>query len=99
MERKKRRGDLVSSHFYRRKGKTMKMWIILLASLLLCVSILSCGGDNKSHWACNCEPGTKTTIVCADNSGDATNQALAQICSGVEGCGCDCLDTHVEQGC
>jgi len=76
----------------------MKTWTIPIAVLLMCVCFLSCGGDNLSRWACECT-GFDTTFVCADNSGDATNQALNDICKGDPNCGCDCLDTHIEQGC
>ena len=79
----------------------MKTWIISIASLLLCVSILSCGdddGSNQSRWACECT-GFDTTFVCADNSDDAESQALAQLCEEDPDCGCDCVDLYVEQGC
>ena len=79
----------------------MKTWIVLIASLGLCVSILSCGdddGSNLSRWSCMCT-GAKTTFVCADNRSDAESQALAQICEGEPECGCDCVDLHIQQGC
>ena len=99
-ETKRRRENRVSNHFCMRKEREMKIWVISFASLLLCVSILSCGDDgtNLSQWACECT-GFDTTFVCADNSNDAESQALAELCEGDPDCGCDCLDTHVMQGC
>jgi len=77
----------------------MKRWIILIAVLVLSISILSCGdGENKSRWSCICTGG-RTTFVCADFSGDAEAQALADVCKEEPDCGCDCVDLHIEEGC
>lgn len=83
----------------KRKEEKMKRWLVLIAILALCLSTVSCGdGDNKSRWSCLCTGG-RTTFVCADFSGDAEAQALADVCKEEPDCGCDCVDLHVEEGC
>ena len=83
----------------KRKEEKMKRWLVLIATLALCLSTVSCGdGDNKSRWSCLCTGG-RTTFVCADFSGDAEAQALADVCKEELDCGCDCVDLHVEEGC
>ena len=75
----------------------MKTWIMLLAPLLVCVSILGCGTD-RTIWSCVCTGGN-TIAVCAEDFGDAQNQALARWCAGAAGCGCECVDTLLEDDC
>jgi hypothetical protein len=83
----------------KRKEEKMKRWLVLIATLALCLSTVSCGdGDNKSRWSYLCTGG-RTTFVCADFSGDAEAQALADVCKEEPDCGCDCVDLHVEEGC
>ena len=83
----------------KKEEKAMKTWIIPIAILVMYLSILSCGdGENKSRWSCVCT-GARPTFVCADFSGDAEAQALADVCKEEPNCGCDCVDLHIEEGC
>lgn len=77
----------------------MKTWMVLMAVLMLGISLYGCGSEgDRTQWTCVCT-GARTTFVCSDFSDDAEAQATVDVCDGEEGCGCACVDTHINIGC
>ncbi len=77
----------------------MKRSILLFGALLASLCILGCGDDSgDTKWACECTGG-RTTFVCAEGYNDAHTQALQQLCTGEDDCGCDCVDLLLEFEC
>jgi hypothetical protein len=81
--------------------KTTKIWKILLVSMLLTAPLLSCGGENRSNWECECnvDGSARITSACANSSAEAIAKAELKECTGATTCACSCVDLYIEMGC